>query len=173
MSETWKDIPDWEGLYQVSDLGRVRSLARVIMRSNGRPLSVRAKVLSATTGGNGYKTVAMFRGSKRGLRRSVHTLVMLAFVGSRPPGLVVCHRDGNQTNNRRTNLRYDTQSNNFLDCREYGSPRFKPVRRSDGVCYPSIALAAEAMDVGQSTLSAACHGRHKTSANYSWEFIKQ
>ena len=97
MIETWKDIPNYEGLYQVSDLGNVKSLA------NNK--SKKEKLLKFTTNAYGYYHVNL---SKNGKVQTitVHILVAMAFLNHIPNGinLVVNHKDFNTKNNKLSNL---------------------------------------------------------------------
>lgn len=113
--EVWKDIPGTEGAYQASSLGRIRSVERRIPSIfNGEPCTRRVGggVLKPRIMKSGHLVVDLGR-----IRRHapVHALVALTFIGPRPQGLEVCHRDGNPTNNAIDNLRYDTRTNNLLD----------------------------------------------------------
>ena len=101
--DQWKDIPGYSGLYQVSDAGEVRSFQR---NYKGRPM----KLFKA----RGCVTVNL-----SGATRKVHHLVLEAFVGPRPGGLVTRHLNGDFTDNRISNLTYGTQSENRLDTRQH------------------------------------------------------
>lgn len=117
--ETWKDIPKWEGWYQVSDYGRVRSVDRISI-AGGAPAAYRGKILAANPSKNGYPLVTL---TKPGWReyRTVHVLVMLTFKGTPPEGYEVCHNNGNRADCRLSNLRYDTRRNNALDRNLHGT----------------------------------------------------
>lgn len=115
MTEEWRTIPDFSPCYQVSNLGRVRRVAGVIFRSNGRPQSFRERVLRASPDEWGYPMVRV-----DGRTRKVHVLVAAAFLGPRPfAGAVVRHLDGNPSNNNVENLAYGTPSENVLDGYDY------------------------------------------------------
>jgi hypothetical protein len=116
MPETWKPIPGYEGAYEVSDLGRVRSLARVTDR--GRRWQ--GRLLTPCPLQNGYLIVTLWRD---GRQRSplVHRLVLLAFVGEGPEGTEVRHADGSRTNNALSNLSWGTHSENQCDQVEHGT----------------------------------------------------
>ena len=130
----WKAIPGWEGMYEVSTGGLVRSVDRVVpirTRANGRKGSQRweGKVLASRAAKNGYPMVILSRGAGRGAHSYVHQLVLLAFVGPCPEGLEVCHNNGRRTDNRLENLRYDTRSANAMDRHAHGT--FNPRRGED------------------------------------------
>ena len=105
----WLPVPEWEGYYEVSDDGQVRSLDRVV---NGRLR--RGRLLSTKPSVVGYPRVALTRGSKP-THTYVHTLVLAAFAGPRPDGMEACHGDGDRTNNTASNLRWDTRAENAKD----------------------------------------------------------
>lgn len=124
MSETWRPVVGCEGCYEVSDLGRVRSLDRSDMwiqrvRGGGDALVTRTwkgKILRPGVASNGYPTVAL-----RLQTRTVHSLVARAFLGPRPEGLEICHSDGNRLNARLANLRYGTPQENAADSDVHGT----------------------------------------------------
>lgn len=108
----------YEGTYEVSNLGQVRSLSRP--DSWGRP--VRGRALSPDAGSGGHLRVKLTRnGVSR--RFFIHRLVLAAFVGPRPEGMEACHNDGNPTNNIVSNLRWDTKSANAQDRRRHGTDK--------------------------------------------------
>lgn len=111
--EEWLDVPEYEGLYEVSNWGRVKTLAR-----DGQICD--ALLSQASMPKFGHKTVCLYR--EKGYKTYlVHRLVMLAFVGVCPEGMQVCHYDGRPSNNRLDNLRYDTQKANEQDKRRHGT----------------------------------------------------
>jgi hypothetical protein len=114
-TENWKPIPGYEGSYEVSDLGRVRSLARrVRLVAHGIEMtrSVPPRILRpGKQSASGHLSVALGKGNSQ----SVHVLVLLAFVGSAPEGCECLHIDGNATNNTLENLRWGTRRDNLID----------------------------------------------------------
>lgn len=118
-NELWKDVPGWEGYYQVSNHGRVWSVERVAQLSNGATRRVNGKLLRPTLS-NVYPHVSLYRNKER-QTRYVHTLVLLAFVGERPENMECLHKDGNPRNNRLDNLRWGTPSENNLDIVAHGN----------------------------------------------------
>ena len=106
MKERWADISGWEGLYQASSRGRVRSLDR--MGSDGRQWG--GRVLKPGLASHGYLTVNLRYGQEGG-SYTVHSLVASTFLGSRE-GLVVNHKDGDKLNNSLDNLEWCTRREN-------------------------------------------------------------
>lgn len=101
--EVWKDIAGYEGKYQVSSLGRIKSLPI----TDGRCLRSDAKVLSPVQDKTGYYRVHLRRDG-RDKRLSVHRLVAMAFVENPNMYKYVNHKDENKTNNNASNLEWCT-----------------------------------------------------------------
>lgn len=112
VNEQWKDIVGYEGLYQVSDMGRVKSLPR--QTTSGIILK------SAIRHESGHLGVTLCKNGKR-KTYCVHQLILITFVGFCPNGMECCHNNGIKTDNRLNNLRYDTHSNNILDSVKHGT----------------------------------------------------
>lgn len=125
--EDWRAVAESDGRYEVSSLGRVRRAERWTQNGTGWYLrSGRMMTLSRTSAG--YLKVDMrLRGSDGsrhgggGRNRSVHTLVMEAFFGPCPDGQEVLHGNGDKADNRLSNLRYGTRSENNLDAVKHGA----------------------------------------------------
>lgn len=125
MTERWLPVLGFEGHYEVSDLGRVRSVARTLRyeqrTASGRLITKTrhhpARVLQPGTVKSGHQLVMLGRGHPR----LVHRLVLDAFVGPRPPGMEALHGDGDPANNRLRNLRWGTRSENVRDAIRHGT----------------------------------------------------
>lgn len=113
--EHWLPVVGYEGLYEVSDQGRVKSLARSFVRRDGKPQTIRERFLSQTKfDTHGYRTSRLCNlGTFKDVW--VHRLVLEAFVGPCPQGMVACHWNDVKADNRLENLRWDTQSANQYD----------------------------------------------------------
>ena len=120
-SERWLPVNGYEGIYEVSSHGRIRSLDRTITRSDGQVRRLKGKILSAgISQGGGYPLVSLYTQGKNQMRY-VHSLVAESFIGPRPEGMEVCHNDGDPTNSHLDNLRYGTSSDNELDKVRHGT----------------------------------------------------
>ena len=166
--EEWRDIPGFAGLYQVSNFGFVRSL-------NYKKLGV-VKLLKPQLS-SGYLRVFLHKDGKY-YPRTVHSLVMLAFVG--PPEPLkphINHIDENKTNNVLWNLEYcDRKYNrNFGTVNERLSKKFaKPILQytTTGVLvkeWSSQVKAAKALKICASTISLCCNNKVKTAGGYIWK----
>lgn len=127
MEEEWKDIPGYEGLYQVSNLGRVYSYPKELFGVNAGIDKHNGKILNGCCNKKGYYQVGL---SKEGKVETitVHKLVAMAFLGHKPDGMaiVVDHKDNNPLNNRLGNLQLITNRENASKDR-VGSSEFTGV----------------------------------------------
>ena len=175
MEEEWKDIPEYEGLYQVSNLGRVKSLC---YQGKKRDMTLKAGVLS-----KGYLGVVL---SKDGVRknRSIHRLVAEAFIPN-PCGLpCINHKDECKTNNTVTNLEWcDYKYNNH-----YGSRMDKvskvqlnrkdlsrQVKQIDSTgtvvgVFPSLKEAERHTGIYNARISECCRGKVSSAGGFMWEY---
>lgn len=120
MVEKWRPVAGHEDAYAVSDLGRVQSVSRYVMRERlgVKPHTVyrTGVLLRPGRASNGYLTVAV-----AGQSRLVHELVLTTFVGLRPENYIGRHLDGVRTNNTLPNLEWSTYRQNSLDMKWHGT----------------------------------------------------
>lgn len=186
MSEEWRAVPGYEGLYEVSNCGRVRSLDRVISYVNkcgyvSKRLykgEIKEQYLSA-----GYHCVRLHKNGV-GKHVRVHRIIAMAFIPNPHNYPCINHKDEDPTNNSISNLEWCTQSYNigYGTCpkRIYesgGGTRRKVVeqRSLDGELvktYESVAAAAKAIGLKAQTISACCNKRkkHKTAGGFKWNY---
>lgn len=112
--ERWLPIPDYEGRYEVSDQGRVRSLLNTRNRLRSKPMMRRSQRNRA-----GYLVVTLCADGVC-VGRYVHHLVMHAFVGPRPGGMEIRHLSGDPADSRLANLKYGTSAENTADMMRQG-----------------------------------------------------
>lgn len=120
MTETWLPIQGYEGEYEVSDAGRVKSLARVVSSYGGRQ-RITSELIRKFFVNNRGRTMVALRGARAPDHHQIHHLVLEAFVGPKPLGMYGCHRDDDPTNNRLDNLYWGTPADNTADCLRNGT----------------------------------------------------
>ena len=174
MQEIWKDIEGYEGLYQISNLGNVKSVERIVKRGpNFKP--VRERLLSVGDK-DGYKHVIL---SKNGKPKTgwVHRLVAEAFLSNPDKLPVVNHKDENPANNCVENLEWCTHSynNSYNDARiKAAVDKRKPVLQytKDGKFireWSHAREAAESLGLNKRAIYECCVGRSRTSGGYIWK----
>ncbi len=121
MKEIWKPVVGFEGSYEVSDRGRVRSVNRIVLTTRG-PRSCRGRLLAAyrNVHRGGYRYANLRSSGKQKMCR-VACLVARTFIGSRPIGSEVCHKNGKAHDDRAANLRYGTKAENIRDKERHGT----------------------------------------------------
>ena len=148
--EVWKDISGFEGKYQVSNRGRVKSLKFGRWGTHPRILKTSLIVKGR------YKIVSLFDGNTC-VKKYVHILVAEAFLEKPSGSWVVNHIDGDGTNNDVTNLEWVTFQQNIMHSIYVLGKRNDPVICTEtGIIYPSMAVAASAVGCLSADISAAC-----------------
>ena len=165
----WMKIKGYPG-YEVSDEGQDRSYwtRRGTSPAHYRIGKTPRRIMRPGHDGSGYEMVILYTGASAGKSHKVATLVIEAFRGSRPAGMVVCHNNNLRCDNRLENLRYDTQAGNFADKSESAkraSSQAKLTDRQvvdirvskviDGI---TQVVLAKRYGVGKSTVSQSCSG---------------
>lgn len=172
-SEAWKDVIGWDGLYEVSSMGRVRSIPRKAMTQFGER-TYGGLPISPIKMSNGYLAVNLTNKDRR-QQRTIHTLVLEAFIGIRPDGADACHNNGRRDDPRLTNLRWDTRRSNHADKAQHGTAQ---VGERHGNAKLSDHQVREIRSVGMSPSQvAAIFGISRSNAKkivhgYSWKHIE-
>lgn len=117
-TEVWKPVTGFEGFYEVSSLGRVRSWKK---SGPGTSRANKPKILACSGHPDGYKVLQMHGPNGTIRAEYVHRLVAEHFLGEIPAGYLVCHRNGDPTDNRASNLRIDTAVSNSADKVKHGT----------------------------------------------------
>ena len=177
--EIWKPIKGYDGLYEVSNLGRVRSLARTCKgRGNGRK-PIRERILCSDVANNGYIRVrlSMDRHTKN---RLVHRLVAEAFIPNPDNLPQVNHKNEVKTDNRAENLEWCTAkyNTNYGECiikNKKNQPHKRCVCQYDKdwvllAEFQSIHEAGKLSGIRWQDISACCCGRQNTAKGYIWRY---
>lgn len=115
--EVWRDVPEYEGYYQVSNMGNVRSLDRTIVRSDGQERFYKGKIFNDSINKDGYRYFTL---SNKGVGKTLRAsqLVAIAFLGHNPNGstVIVDHKNGKRTDDRVENLQIVSHRENLTEC---------------------------------------------------------
>lgn len=183
MDEIWKPVKGFEGLYEVSNLGRVRSLDRKVRNRGGFALK-KGKILSdAAVSGHGYRKVGLWK-DNMGTNALVHRLVAEAFIPNPDNLPEVNHKDENPRNNCVENLEwcdgYYNMTYGTLQQRKADKLRGRPIGSQpilqyskDGELiarYDSALKAAEAINGDNSAICKCANGKVKTSYGFVWKW---
>lgn len=185
--ETWRDVAGYEGEYQVSDAGRVKSLSRELTDRLGRKRKMKEKVLSPGRERGGYQNV--FLCSSNGQRNmKVHRLVAEAFVPNPDDKPMVNHIDGDKNNNAASNLEWVTRIENTDHAIRAGlvnhsenAKKATIVNRRPVVVlkngeviglFPSVASAAKFTGADIPNICACCRGRKKKAKGYEYRYTE-
>lgn len=116
----WIPIRGYEGFYEISNFGAVRSLDRMIPSKKGKNRLAKGIILKQTKDSDGYIIATLYQeGNYKKFK--VHRLMLENFIGACPEGMQCRHLDGNNTNNSLQNLRWGTVSENNLDRVRHGT----------------------------------------------------
>lgn len=180
MEEIWKPIAGYENRYEVSSLGKIRSVNRYITNKGlkGRGYTLNGKQLKVCKANNEYYVVNLGRKT-----HFVHRLVCEAFIGAIPKGMTVNHKDGNKANNRAENLEILSYKDNHLHAfrvlhrrptclGRLNTNASKPVQQIKNgdiiTIYPSAREAERQTGIRYKSISACCHGKTKSAGGYAW-----
>lgn len=178
--EIWKPIPEYEGLYEVSNKGQVKRLKKVIIDKIGRTHHKKERILKANPDGNGYLQVSLFDNESRKKSLKVHRLVAEVFIPSPDGNLEVNHKDEIKTNNCVENLEWMTHKENVnFGTRNERSAKAqsKPVAQytKDGnliKTWQSIREASRQLSISSGHISHAARGLRKTCDGFIWKYIE-
>jgi len=125
MKEVWKNVVDWEGLYQVSNLGRVKSLKRIVDGKNNTPRVLPEKIIRQSPITK-HTLRVKFTMTYQGVSKTLYThrAVLEAFKGICPKGFEGSHIDGNPNNNSLDNLIWESHKDNIGRQIEHGTRNF-------------------------------------------------
>jgi len=177
--EIWKPIEKLNGLYEVSNLGRVRSVERTVIHKDGKIARYKERILKQCASKKGYMRVYPTVNGKK-YNFQVHRLVAEAFVPNPENKQQVNHKDGNKKNNRADNLEWVTNDENELHANinglraEQHTPRKVAQYTLDGklvAVYRSTYQASKATGIKDSRIGDVCHGSRHTCYGFIFKFV--
>lgn len=182
--EEWKPIQGYEGLYEVSDWGRVKGVDRIVFSKGGNVRLARGRIIKPYIDKDGYERVGLH---KDGIRKifGVHRLVAEAFLNKIEGKEIIDHIDGNPSNNNKENLRWATvaennrtdiakkrksiasfkRTDNKRKIRQY-SMNMEHIRDFD-----SLHEIERELGFDNSSIVRVCKGKQKTSYGFKWEYL--
>ena len=194
--EIWKDIKGYEGIYQVSNKGRVKSLERVTICKDGRKYHRKERILKCGLGAHGYPQVLLYNSKGDGKKLKPHRLVAEAFIPNPENKPQVNHKDEIKTNNcvenlewmtAKENCNYGTRNNRIV--KSIGKDTYKAIGEAvcktnskpvaqytkDGILikvYPSVKAAAHQLGLSRSNISSAARGVYKQAYDFIWKYVE-
>ena len=194
MEEEWRDIKGYEGLYQVSNLGKVRSLDRYINARNKKKRMINGTLLRLRFNNSNYNIVSLYKDNVQDIR-FVHRLVAETFIPNPEDKPQVNHIDGNKTNNCVNNLEWCTRSENNRHAWKTGLNKVSDNQRKAAsqsakerfskkiVQYDlngnfikewdSMSEAQRQLNIWHESIGKCCKGKIKTSGKYIWRFKEE
>lgn len=166
MLEIWRDIKNYEGIYEVSNLGRIKSISRNGTIKENRILKPN-KVM-------GYSQIVLYKNNKREYKK-IHRLVAETFIPNLENKREVNHKDGNKTNNCVDNLEWVTTSENQLHSYYELKNNIKSVIQlslNNEIIkeWESIAKVEQELKISNADICKCCKGKRKTAGGYKWRY---
>lgn len=186
--EEWKDIPRYSGLYQASNMGRIKSLGRTVLNKTHGVLAIQEKIRTLVPSGNGYFKIMLYENCK-GHPEWVHRLIAEAFIPNPENKPQVNHKWGIKTDNRVTELEWATEAEDHLHAEQVLGHRWdkgirhrgathvqsKKVKQIDPSTNEIIKIwdcvaEAQRAKVGNN-ISDCANGKLKTTGGFKWEYL--
>ena len=162
MTEIWKDIEGYNGIYQISNLGRVKSL--------GNTKNKKDKIIKPVKNNKGYLRVSLHK-SNTLTRMYVHRLVAIAFIPNINNYPQINHIDENKSNNCVDNLEWCTAKYNCNYGTKNKTTSKKVVCVETGKIYNSTREIERKLCISHTCISDCCNGKQKTAGGYHWEYM--
>lgn len=186
MKEIWKDIPNFEGLYQISNLGNVKSLKRKVKNKNGYRI-IEETILKKQMNNKGYYIINLRKNSSHTFKL-VHRLVGVVFLKNKNNYPIINHIDGNKLNNNVSNLEWCTYNHNIKEAYRLKLNKYtnlinfknKPKKvlqydKNNNFIneFNSIREASRITNVCYNSIWLNCCGKQKCAGGYTWKFKEE
>lgn len=174
MKEIWKDIAGYEGVYQVSNFGRIKTLAHWQVYANGDKHSYKERIRTPGIGPTGYLSIRL---GSRGREAGVHRFVAETFIPRVSGKNDVNHIDGDKSNNRVDNLEWVNRKENMKHCRkilkkEVGKAKTPILCIETGETFESLSRAATTKGINLGHLSESLNGKRRTAGGLHWKRLR-
>jgi oligoribonuclease NrnB/cAMP/cGMP phosphodiesterase (DHH superfamily) len=172
--QQWRQVVGYEGYYEISNQGNVRSIDRKVIEKNTNKIKeLQGKDLSVANSKRGYRVVNLFKDNK-GTIKNVHQLVAEAFIPNLDNKPCINHKDSNRLNNHVDNLEWCTYEENNLHSIEFGDRGQAVLQLDENDIFinrfESIREAEEKTGVQHSNITAVCKGKRDKAGGYKWEY---
>lgn len=183
LNEEWKDIKSYEGLYQISNLGRVKSLDKKIFQKNKygkfQIVPYKGQILKVQKQKNGYLIIDLHKNNKI-KKKLVHRLVAEAFIPNPNNDLYINHKDNNPQNNKVDNLEWCTQKYNIKYAYNLGNkkpPHMRSVQqvKDNGeiiATFISMQEAERQTKIKATNISKCCRKIRNKAGGYKWQYTQ-
>lgn len=177
MDEIWKDIKNYEGLYQCSNFGQIRSLDRYVKEHNGKSQFRKGQIIKPRKNKNGYLQLALNKDSNRKMKY-VHIIIAETFIENKENLKTVNHKDGNKLNNCVDNLEWVSYSEN----NKHSYKELKRSKATEGAtpkpvyiidtqdkilkCYNSITDTSKEIGLSHTQINRYIHSNKKWKGRY-------
>lgn len=186
MSEIWKDIKGYEGYYQVSSYGNVKSLNRRVEHKKNRTRNIIERILKSKPNGKGYYIVGLHRNGIM-KHKTIHRLVCEAFIPNPLNKPCINHLDSNTTNNHVDNLEWVTYKENTQHGFKYGNMDiefYKQLGKNTGkkvlmfsirndplLLFDNQSIAQRMSGFDSRRISDCCNNKRESYKNYKWQYV--
>lgn len=177
-NEVWKDISGYEGLYQVSNYGRVKSVGKIVNGSNQYGINFqyfrKDKILKPIRDNWGYLRVSLYKDNIKMAKR-IHRVVAETFMPNNHNYTIINHKNGNKEDNSVDNLEWCSQSHNVLESYRLGlqKPQTKKVLQYDlqnNFIREWDCISEPRKLYHNSHIADCCSGKRKTAGGYIWKY---
>jgi len=190
MEEEWRDIKGWEGSYQASNFGRIRSVDRFVKDKKDFQKKIKGKIINPSMGTHGYLSISLYN---NGISKTytVHKIIAITFIEPIRGKNFINHIDGNKINNHLSNLEHVTRSENDKHAFKIGlkTPNRGMLGKFGKDNYGSKSISQFTLDgkyintyegvrdaIRKNNLlghhiSEAATGKNKTAYGYIWKYV--